>query len=78
MAAGAAARLASAQAGMTDSGVLFGAAAPKSVARQTLPRQRSANPVTATSALCRATMHGVAQAFGHAKTIGASKIVRQL
>jgi len=32
-------------------------------------------PVVATSASCRATMHGVAQAFGHARAIGAAKSV---
>jgi len=45
------------------------------VARQALPRQRSAIPVAATSALCRATMHGAAQAFGRARAIGAVKNV---
>ena len=33
-----------------------GSAAPRSVARQALPRQRLATPVTATSALYRVTM----------------------
>ena len=32
-------------------------------------------PVVATSDLCRATMHGVAQAFGRARAIGAAKSV---
>ena len=36
-----------------------GTAASRSVTRQALPRQRSAISVAATSALCRATMHGV-------------------
>ena len=40
-----------------------------------LPRQRSALLVAAMSAPCRATMHGVAQAFGHARAIGAAKSV---
>ena len=44
-------------------------------ARQALPRQPSTFPVVATSALCRATMHGAAQAFGHAMAIGATKNV---
>ena len=35
-------------------------AAPRSVARQDLPRQRSPNPVVATSARCRAIMHDAA------------------
>ena len=32
-------------------------------------------PVVATSALCRATMHGAAQAFGHVREIAAAKSV---
>ena len=40
-----------------------------------LSRQRSALLVAATSALCRATMHGAAKAFGHARAIGAAKSV---
>jgi len=52
-----------------------GTAASRSVARQTLPRQRSVIPVAATSARCRATMHGTAQAFDRARTIGAAKSV---
>jgi len=52
-----------------------GTAAPTSVARQARPRQRSAIPVAATSARCRATMHGAAQAFGRARAIGAAKSV---
>ena len=52
-----------------------GTAAPRSVARQDLPRQRSPNPVVATLAHCRATMHGAAQAFGRAMIIGATKSV---
>jgi len=50
-------------------------AASRSMARQALPRQRSAIPVAATSALCRATMHGAAQVFGRARAIGAAKSV---
>ena len=42
---------------------------------RTLPRQRPALPVAATSALCRAAMHGAAQAFGHVRVIGAAKTV---
>ena len=52
-----------------------GSTALRSVARQALPRQRSAFLVAATSALCRATMHGAAQAFGRARIIGADKSV---
>ena len=52
-----------------------GTAAPRSVARQALPRQRSANPVAATSTLCRATMLGAAQSFGRVRAIGAAKSV---
>ena len=75
--------LAAPTAGLAAS-VLFGSAAPRirarstaprSVARQALPRQRSAILVAATLALCRATMHGAAQAFGHARAIGAAKSV---
>jgi len=40
-----------------------------------LPRQRSALLVAATSALCRASMHGAAQAFGRARAIGVAKSV---
>ena len=40
-----------------------------------MPRQRSALLVAATSALCRASMHGAAQAFGHVRAIGAAKSV---
>ena len=50
-------------------------AAPRSVARQALPHQRSVISVVAMSIRCRATMHGVAQAFGHAREIGAAKSV---
>jgi len=46
-----------------------------SVARQTLPRHRSAAPVFATSPFCRATMHGAALAFRRAMTIDAAKSV---
>ena len=74
LAAGAAGRLA-ARAGMTGRGVLFALDAPWPLARQALPRQRSALLVVATSALCRATMHGAAQAFGRAREIGAAKNV---
>ena len=56
-------------------GLLFGSAAPRSVARQALPRQLSAFPVVAMSAPRRATMHGVAQAFGRAMAIDAAKSV---
>jgi len=52
-----------------------GTAAPGSVARQDPPRQRPPRPAHATSALCRATMHGAAQAFSHARAIGAAKSV---
>jgi len=52
-----------------------GTAAPRLVARQALPRQRSAFLIVATSAPCRATMHGAAQAFGRAMAIGATKSV---
>jgi len=52
-----------------------GTAAPRSLARQALPRQRSALLVTAMSAMCRATMHGAAQAFGRVRAIGAAKSV---
>ena len=52
-----------------------GTAAPRSVARQDLPRQRSPRPALATSAVCRATMHGAAQTFGRARAIGAAKSV---
>ena len=50
-------------------------AVPRSVARQDLPRHRSPRPAHATSALCRATMHGAAQVFGRARAIGAGKSV---
>jgi len=52
-----------------------GTAALRWVARQALPRQRSAFPVVATSAPCRVTMHDAAQAFGHAMAIGAATSV---
>ena len=52
-----------------------GTAAPRSLARQALPRQRSALLVATTSAMCRATMHDVAQAFDRAREIGAAKSV---
>ena len=40
-----------------------------------LSRQRSALLVAATSALCRATMHGAAQVFGRAMAIDVAKSV---
>ena len=52
-----------------------GIAAPRSMARQELPRQLSPKPIVATSDLCRATMHGAAQAFGRVRVIGAAKSV---
>ena len=52
-----------------------GTAAPRSVARRDLPRHRSPSPALATSALCRATMHDAALAFGRAMAIGAAKSV---
>jgi len=45
------------------------------VARQALPRHRSAFPVVATSSTSRATMHGAAQAFRRAMALGAAKSV---
>ena len=56
-------------------GLGCGNAAPKSVARQALPRQRSATPVPTMSVLCRGTMHDAAQAFGRTMAIGAAKNV---
>ena len=55
----------------------FGSAAPRirAVARQALPRQRSAILVAAMSALCHATMHGATQAFDCARAICAAKNV---
>jgi len=50
-------------------------ATPRSVARQTLPCHRSAAPIFATSLSCRATMHGAAQAFRRAMTIGTAKSI---
>ena len=50
-------------------------AVPRSVARQDLPRHRSPRPAHATSALCRATMHGAAQAFGRARAVSVAKSV---
>ena len=52
-----------------------GTAAPRSVARQSPATSTIANSVAATSALCRATMHGATQVFGRARTIGAAKNV---
>ena len=48
-------------------------AAPCMVARQTLPRNRSAASFFAMSPSGRATMHDAAQAFRRAMTIGAAK-----
>ena len=50
-----------------------GTAAPRSVARQDPPRHRSPSPALATSALCRATMHDTAQAFGRAYCVSFKK-----
>ena len=52
-----------------------GTAAPRSVARQSPATSTIAILVAATSARCRATMHGAAQAFGRARAIGAAKSV---
>ena len=52
-----------------------GGAAPRSVARQTLPRHRSALRSSPRQPSRRATMHGTAQAFGRARAIGAAKSV---
>ena len=52
-----------------------GTAAPRSLTWQALPRQQSSLLVAATSALCRATMHGAAQAFSRARAISAAKSV---
>jgi len=52
-----------------------GGAAPRSVARQTLPPHRSASPVFTTSYSGRATMHGAAHAFHRAIAIYAAKSV---
>ena len=63
-------------------GLLFGSAAPRIRARHCRAKiggaagpatSRSPKPVVATSDLCRATMHGAAQAFDHARAIGAAK-----
>ena len=54
---------------------LSGPAAPRSVARQTLPRHRSAPRSSPRHPSRRATMHGAAQAFRHAMQIGAAKSV---
>ena len=48
------------QAGLA-AGFLYGSAASQIRARQASPRQRSAGPVVATLAPCRATMHGAAK-----------------
>jgi len=50
-----------------------GTAAPRSVARQELPRQRSPKPVVATSDLCRTTMHDATQVFGRDRAKDAAK-----
>ena len=42
-------------------------AAPRSVARQTLPRHRSAAPVVATSSSCRAMAIGLAKSISFEK-----------
>ena len=55
--------------------VLFGSVAPRIMARQALSRQRSAIPVAVASALCHATIHDAAQAFGHTRTIDVAKNV---
>ena len=52
-----------------------GSAAPRSVARQSPATSTIAIPVVATSALCRATMHGAAQKFGRPREIGVAKSV---
>jgi len=52
-----------------------GAAAPRSMAWQALPCQRSTIPIAAISALYRVTMHGAAQTFGRARAVGTAKIV---
>jgi len=52
-----------------------GLAASRSVAWQSLATSMVIVLVTATSDLCRATMHGVAQVFGRAKAINAAKSV---
>ena len=50
-------------------------AAPRSVARQTLPRHRSAARSSPRHPSHRATMHGAAQAFRRVMAIGAAKSV---
>ena len=52
-----------------------GLAASRSVAWQSLATSMVIVLVTATSDLCRATMHGVAQVFGRARVIGVAKSV---
>ena len=53
---------------------MFGPAAPHNRARHCRARVGGvARP--ATSALCRATMHGAAQVFGRARAIGVAKSV---
>ena len=61
-------------------GVTFGSAAPWIRARHCRVKIGGAagpapSAVAATSALCRATIHGAAQTFGRARAIGAAKIV---
>ena len=52
-----------------------GTATPRWVVRQALPHLRSAILVVSTSAPCRVTMYGAAQAFGRSMAIGAAKSV---
>jgi len=56
-------------------GPLAGSAAPRSVARQTLPHHRSAPRSSPRHPSCCATMHDVAQAFRRAREIGVGKSV---
>ena len=62
--------------------VLFGSAAPRIRTRHCRAKigsvagpAQSAVPVVASSDLCRATMHGAAQALNRARAIGAAKSV---
>ena len=70
-------RFAARPAGLAAAEIILGSAALWIRARHAaLPHcQRSAIPVAATSAICRATMHGAAQAFGRAREIDAAKSV---
>ena len=61
--------------GAAVSRIRRGSAVLISVARQALPRHRSAIPVVATSAPYRATMHGAAQAFSRVRIIDTVKSV---